>query len=99
MKRKAAPTAVARIRCDSAQPLPFRGVFDLAYSIAAVHYLAEDSRTRQAHERLATFFTSLQEVCSASSPLPSVLLVTQLVFVIGEAPVVARAQEAAVGRL
>lgn len=55
------PMAGERVRCDLAQPLPFRaGTFDLAYSVAAVHYLAQGSVTHTAEQRLDSFLTSLK---------------------------------------
>lgn len=55
------PLAAERVRCDLAQPLPFRrGTFDLSYSVAAVHYLAQDSSRRSAAERLDSFMVSLR---------------------------------------
>ncbi|CAJ1377218.1 unnamed protein product [Effrenium voratum] len=42
------PMSGERLRCDLAQPLPFRSqVFDLCYSVSAVHYLATASGAEQ----------------------------------------------------
>eukprot|EP00445_Apocalathium_hangoei_P004745 CAMPEP_0203860356 /NCGR_PEP_ID=MMETSP0359-20131031/12380_1 /ASSEMBLY_ACC=CAM_ASM_000338 /TAXON_ID=268821 /ORGANISM="Scrippsiella Hangoei, Strain SHTV-5" /LENGTH=507 /DNA_ID=CAMNT_0050777415 /DNA_START=35 /DNA_END=1558 /DNA_ORIENTATION=+ len=55
------PLAAERVRCDLAQPLPFRpGTFDVAYSVAAVHYLAQDSLRHTAAQRLDTLLGSLR---------------------------------------
>merc|ERR1740138_302951 len=68
-----APAAGERLQCDLAQPLPFRaGVFDVAYSVAAVHYLAQDSEHRSRSERLSSFLSSLRR-CMASSARPCTL--------------------------
>jgi len=65
-----APLMGERIRCDLAQPLPFRtGVFDVAYSVAAVHYLAQDSLTHSAASRLDHFLGSLKN-CLVDSTRP-----------------------------
>eukprot|EP00929_Paragymnodinium_shiwhaense_P033894 TRINITY_DN18526_c0_g1_i3.p1 TRINITY_DN18526_c0_g1~~TRINITY_DN18526_c0_g1_i3.p1 ORF type:complete len:375 (+),score=43.18 TRINITY_DN18526_c0_g1_i3:144-1127(+) len=64
-----APLRGERLRADLAQPLPFReGVFDVAYSVGAVHYIAEDASHRSSSERLATFLSSLRKmICPSSS--------------------------------
>eukprot|EP00931_Biecheleriopsis_adriatica_P045211 TRINITY_DN25915_c0_g1_i1.p1 TRINITY_DN25915_c0_g1~~TRINITY_DN25915_c0_g1_i1.p1 ORF type:complete len:458 (+),score=55.17 TRINITY_DN25915_c0_g1_i1:18-1391(+) len=67
-----APLAGERLRCDLSQPLPFRqGVFDVAYSISAVHYLVQDSHTRSADQRISAFTRSLRE-CLAPGARPCV---------------------------
>lgn len=68
-----APMAGERLRCDLGQPLPFRaGVFDLAYSISAVHYLVQDSVTRSADQRISALTSSLRR-CMSSTARPCVL--------------------------
>jgi len=63
-----APLAGERVRCDLAQPLPFRrSCFDVAYSIAAVHYLAQDSKQRSAGDKMLTFMTSLRSCLSSTA--------------------------------
>lgn len=52
-----------RIRADLSQALPFRdGVFDLCYSVSAVHYLVQDSLTRSAQERVRALTQSLRRI-------------------------------------
>merc|ERR1712232_614425 len=64
----AAPLATERVRCDLAQPLPFRsGTFDAAYSVGAVHYLAQDSVNRSASVRLDSFLGSLRTCLTAQA--------------------------------
>lgn len=64
------PLSGERLRCDLAQPLPFRaGVFDLCYSVSAVHYLAQGSATRTAEQRISALTKSLRDVlCAGSRP-------------------------------
>mmetsp|Transcript_34374 Transcript_34374/g.67688 ORF Transcript_34374/g.67688 Transcript_34374/m.67688 type:complete len:441 (-) Transcript_34374:7-1329(-) len=62
------PMAGERVRCDLAQPLPFRrSCFDVAYSVAAVHYLTQDSQQRSAEDKMLTFLTSLRSCLSSTA--------------------------------
>ncbi|CAE7233195.1 unnamed protein product [Symbiodinium natans] len=62
------PLSGERLRCDLSQPLPFRaGVFDLCFSVSAVHYLAQASATRTAEERIGALTRSLRGVLAPSS--------------------------------
>lgn len=67
------PMAGERLRSDLGHPLPFRsGVFDGAYSVSAVHYLAEDAFKRTAEDRVGALTSSLRR-CLASDSLPCTL--------------------------
>ena len=54
---------VDRLRGDLAQPLPFREqVFDLLYSVSAVHYVAQDAAKRSGRERIRCLTRSLKSI-------------------------------------
>ncbi|CAK9074223.1 unnamed protein product [Durusdinium trenchii] len=62
------PLAGERIRGDLAQPLPFRdGVFDLCFSVSAVHYLVQDSLARTAAERISALTSSLRKILTQTA--------------------------------
>eukprot|EP00435_Cladocopium_sp_Y103_P022800 s3014_g5.t1 len=57
------PLAGERLRADLGQPLPFRDhVFDLCYSVSAVHYLASNSLTRTAEQRISQLTSSVKRI-------------------------------------
>lgn len=57
------PLAGERLRADLAQPLPFRDhIFDLCYSVSAVHYLASDSLTQSAARRIGQLTSSVKRI-------------------------------------
>lgn len=65
--------AAERVKCDLGQGLPFRaGVFDVGYSVSAVHYLAQDAAARSGAERVTTFLKGLRE-CLAPGARPCAL--------------------------
>lgn len=68
------PLIGERLRCDLSQPLPFRShVFDLAYSVSAVHYLAQDSTTRSAEQRISALTRTLRQCLVTENAKPCVL--------------------------
>jgi len=68
MAKTGMPMAGERVRCDLSQRLPFRrSCFDVAYSIAAVHYLATPSKQRSAEDKISTFMTSLRSCLSSAA--------------------------------
>ena len=60
--------ALDYVRTDISQPMPFRpNVFDTAFSVSAIHYLASDIETRSAKARMGTFFRELRRTTIKNS--------------------------------
>ena len=60
--------AIDYVRTDMSQPMPFRAnVFDTAFSVSAIHYLAEDVPPRSAKARMSTFFRELRRTTSTNA--------------------------------
>ena len=60
--------AIDYVRTDMSQPMPFRSnVFDTAFSVSAIHYLAGDVPPRSGKERMSTFFRELRRTTSTNA--------------------------------
>ena len=60
--------AIDYVRTDMSQPMPFRSnVFDTAFSVSAIHYLAGDVPPRSGKARMSTFFRELRRTTSTNA--------------------------------